>query len=135
MESTSIVSGCEVGAYDSLSPTNERPCRVIASSAIEDALTANALSSRSCSTFGFAWAPLQLETCTHVFLRNDARIRGSTYVGPYRTSTRTKKTVTILYGDKLKTVSIDRVKPAFIDPTQKSPELHVQFSLSVEFIQ
>ncbi|KFD69887.1 hypothetical protein M514_06099 [Trichuris suis] len=121
MESTSIVSGCEVGAYDSLSPTNERPCRVIASSAIEDALTANALSSRS-------WF--------EALLRNvHPRILASTYVGPYRTSTRTKKTVTILYGDKLKTVSIDRVKPAFIDPTQKSPELHVQFSLSVEFIQ
>ncbi|KFD62072.1 hypothetical protein M514_25791 [Trichuris suis] len=82
------------------------------------------------------FVPKQLETCTHVYLRHDASRPplSPTYDGPYRISTRTKKTVTILYGDRLKTVSIDRVKPAFNDPTHKTLERHVQFSPSVEFI-
>ncbi|KFD66920.1 LOW QUALITY PROTEIN: hypothetical protein M514_20786 [Trichuris suis] len=82
------------------------------------------------------FVPKQLETCTHVYLRHDASRPplSPTYDRPYRISTRTKKTVTILYGDRLKTVSIDRVKPAFIDPTHKTLERHVQFSPSIEFI-
>ncbi|KFD62660.1 hypothetical protein M514_03771 [Trichuris suis] len=82
------------------------------------------------------FVPKQLETCTHVYLRHDASHPplSPTYDGPYRIPTRTKKTVTILYGDRLKTVSIDRVKPAFIDPTHRTLERHVQFSPSIEFI-
>ncbi|KFD64412.1 hypothetical protein M514_13470 [Trichuris suis] len=82
------------------------------------------------------FVPKKLETCTHVYLRHDASRPplSPTYDGPYRISTRTKKTVTILYGDRLKTVSIDRVKPAFNDPTHKTLERHVQFSPSIEFI-
>ncbi|KFD65158.1 hypothetical protein M514_11382 [Trichuris suis] len=58
--------------------------------------------------------PRHLETCTHVFLRNDA-VRPPltpTYDGPFLVTRRTAKTITLLLHDKLKTVSLDRVKPS-----------------------
>ncbi|KHJ42497.1 integrase core domain protein [Trichuris suis] len=69
--------------------------------------------------------PRHLETCTHVFLRNDA-VRPPltpTYDGPFLVTRRTAKTVTLLFHDKLKTVSLDRVKPAFIDAADQKSSL------------
>ncbi|XP_063387645.1 uncharacterized protein LOC134673577 [Cydia fagiglandana] len=64
-----------------------------------------------------------LSSCSHVFLRQDA-LRGSLeppYTGPYRVLNRTDKTVTL---DLLRgpvTVSIDRVKPAYMQSDTASP--------------
>ncbi|KFD56827.1 hypothetical protein M514_02504 [Trichuris suis] len=80
--------------------------------------------------------PKQLETCTHVYLLRDATRPplSPTYDGPYRYLPGGTKQL-ILCGDKLRTVSINRVKqPAFIDPTRETPERHAQFSPSVEVI-
>uniref|UniRef100_A0A5S6QTC1 RNA-directed DNA polymerase n=1 Tax=Trichuris muris TaxID=70415 RepID=A0A5S6QTC1_TRIMR len=82
------------------------------------------------------FVPKQLHTCTHVFLRHDA-VRpplSPTFDGPYKVTARTAKTVTIIHNGKLKTVSIDRVKPAFIDPGSTAPKRHVHFSPTVEFV-
>lgn len=57
-----------------------------------------------------------LDTCTHVFVRVDAvrRPLQRPYQGPYRVLRRTRKTVTIDRGGTRDTVSIDRVKPAYL---------------------
>uniref|UniRef100_A0A5S6Q504 Integrase catalytic domain-containing protein n=1 Tax=Trichuris muris TaxID=70415 RepID=A0A5S6Q504_TRIMR len=80
--------------------------------------------------------PKELPTCTHVFLRHDAARPPLTpaYDGPYKVIDRNSKVFTIVCNGKLKTVSIDRVKPAFIDASDESSQRHVHFSPSVEFI-
>uniref|UniRef100_A0A5S6Q0Z8 Integrase catalytic domain-containing protein n=1 Tax=Trichuris muris TaxID=70415 RepID=A0A5S6Q0Z8_TRIMR len=55
-----------------------------------------------------------------------------TYDGPYLVTARTAKTLTILWVGKLKTVSIDRVKPAFVDHEQSAYTSHVTFDMTVE---
>ncbi|KAG6438720.1 hypothetical protein O3G_MSEX000172 [Manduca sexta] len=58
-----------------------------------------------------------LETSTHVWLRDDT-VRPSLkppYSGPFKVVKRTEKTYTITMGDKTVVVSIDRLKPAFIE--------------------
>ncbi|KFD54704.1 hypothetical protein M513_04404 [Trichuris suis] len=91
-----------------------------------------------------------LETCTHVFLRNDA-VRPPltpTYDGPFLVTRRTAETITLLFHDKLKTVSLDRVKPAFIDAADQKSSLphelarhrssntgpHVSFASTIDVI-
>uniref|UniRef100_A0A5S6Q225 RNA-directed DNA polymerase n=1 Tax=Trichuris muris TaxID=70415 RepID=A0A5S6Q225_TRIMR len=82
------------------------------------------------------FVPKNLETCTHVFLRRDANRPplSPAYEGPYKVIDRTPKTVTILCQDRPKTVSIDRVKPAFVDAQQRTGRPHVTFNPHVEFI-
>lgn len=63
-----------------------------------------------------------LDTCTHVFLRDDA-VRKSLvrpYTGPYKVMSRTDKLFIIHVNGKSVTVSADRVKPAFITPETSS---------------
>lgn len=58
----------------------------------------------------------ELETCNHVFLREDA-LRGAlqpAYSGPYKVVARGDKIFKLLVKNKEVTVSIDRLKPAFI---------------------
>ncbi|KFD69783.1 hypothetical protein M514_17905, partial [Trichuris suis] len=83
------------------------------------------------------FVPKELHDCTHVFLRHDAPRPplSPTFDGPYRVTARTAKTVTIMQNGKLKTVSIDRVKPAFIDPGFDAPKRQVHFPSAVEFIR
>ncbi|KFD67384.1 hypothetical protein M514_20420, partial [Trichuris suis] len=83
------------------------------------------------------FVPKELHDCTHVFLRHDAPRPplSPTFDGPYRVTARTAKTVTIMQNGKLKTVSIDRVKPAFIDPGYEAPKRQVHFASTVEFIR
>lgn len=64
-----------------------------------------------------------LASCTHVFLRDDS-VRGSLqppYSGPHLVIDRKEKTFTIQIGAKPVTVSIDRLKPAFIEPVYMPP--------------
>lgn len=59
----------------------------------------------------------ELSNCSHVFLRDDT-VRSpfkSPYDGPYPVIRRNDKTSEILVSNKIKTVSIDRLKPAFTD--------------------
>lgn len=84
-------------------------------------------SSRHCKTKVFIYK--ELETCEHVFLREDAS-RGSlqpAYSGPYKVIARGDKVFKILFKNKEMTVSIDRLKPAFILSVQNE-EPHQMFS-------
>lgn len=73
-----------------------------------------------------------LATCTHVFLR-DCTVGGSlksAYTGPHKVIQRGDKTYKILMNNKEVTVSIDRVKPAFIlrDPDNHLSHSHPTYS-------
>ncbi|KAK3885655.1 hypothetical protein Pcinc_010141 [Petrolisthes cinctipes] len=58
-----------------------------------------------------------LFTVSHVLLRHDGHRQGLqyTYDGPYKVLRRTDKTFTILRSGKKEIVSIDRLKPAFLE--------------------
>ena len=62
------------------------------------------------------YIPQDFETCTHVFLRNDAVLKPlqQPYSGPYVVIKRNDKTFTIKINNSEKVVSADRVKPAKI---------------------
>jgi hypothetical protein len=66
----------------------------------------------------------ELETCSHVFLRDDT-IRGSltpAYSGPHKVLARGDKVFKILLKGKEASVSIDRLKPAFtLDSVKPTP--------------
>ncbi|CAB3388540.1 Hypothetical predicted protein [Cloeon dipterum] len=58
-----------------------------------------------------------LQQCTHVYLRTDAVRRSlqPPYTGPHQVLSRADKTFRILVGTKCVTVSVDRLKPAYVD--------------------
>ena len=60
---------------------------------------------------------MDMQSCSHVFERVDATKKplSPTYDGPYIVIKRDSKVFTIRKGDKNATVSVDRLKPAFID--------------------
>lgn len=64
-----------------------------------------------------AFIPKTLETCTHVFVRRDAK-KGlqSPYEGPFRVVRRFRKQIVIERDNKTDSVSVDRIKPAFTSP-------------------
>ena len=73
------------------------------------------------------YVPTELHTCSHVFLRVDS-VRPSMkppYTGPYRVVSRSNKTMTIESGGQKQTVSLDRVKPAFILEDDREPQSRV----------
>ena len=79
--------------------------------------------------------PLALAKTSHVFLRVDAVRRPLTppYDGPYLVLRRNPKTFTILKNNKETVVSIDRLKPAFMDflPPQRSPSVSAPLPVPV----
>ena len=67
--------------------------------------------------------PTHLENCTRVFLRTD-QVRQPLqppYTGPYTVLRRNSKTYVIERKGKRETVSIDRLKPAFVDDEPDTP--------------
>ena len=65
-----------------------------------------------------------LSLCTHVFVRND-RVRRplqAPYDGPYRVLERTDKFFTLDFGSRKDTVSLDRLKPAYLETSPEEPE-------------
>lgn len=69
-----------------------------------------------------------LKTCTHVFLRKDA-LRGSLeapYTGPFLVISRTEKTMTLELPRAAVTVSIDRVKPAYVLNEDIDDKKHIE---------
>lgn len=66
----------------------------------------------------FSYVHPALETCTHVLLRDDTVRKPLVppYQGPYELIARHEKYFTILQRGKENNVSIDRVKPAFMEP-------------------
>ena len=65
-----------------------------------------------------SFVPRTLATATHVFVRRESRTSMECpYDGPFPVHDRDDKTVTILRGSRQDRVSIDRVKPAFLDAT------------------
>ena len=72
------------------------------------------------------YIPHHLQECEFDFVRNDTirRPLTPTYTGPLKVLNRADKHITIKRGKNRGTVSIDRVKPAFIekaDPSTDSP--------------
>ncbi|GFT63813.1 transposon Tf2-6 polyprotein [Trichonephila clavipes] len=68
------------------------------------------------------FVPTNLKNCSHVFLRVDSVQLSQNYTGPPEVIRRTDEVFTILINGKRKTVSIDRVKPAYVwDDTDDSP--------------
>ena len=66
--------------------------------------------------------PNDLSTCTHVFVRVDS-VRPALqhpYDGPYRVISRQTKYFTVEKSGRQDTISIDRLKPAFLPPTKCS---------------
>lgn len=64
-----------------------------------------------------------LKTCTHVFLRHDAVRKPfqNPYDGPYQVVSRNEKNFVLTIRNKNVTVSIDRVKPAFVAVHEQNP--------------
>ena len=77
---------------------------------------------RSPSSTG-VFVPRAVQDCEHVFVRRDASRPPLTppYDGPFRVLRRSDKTVTVSRNGKDDTVSLDRVKPAFVDAPAASP--------------
>ncbi|GFS53878.1 transposon Ty3-I Gag-Pol polyprotein [Trichonephila inaurata madagascariensis] len=78
--------------------------------------------------------------CSHVFLRTDSLRKGlqSPYEGPYKVVDRTEKVFRILSHGKEVSVSIDRLKPAYIPKESDFPvevNLKEKVSLQPEEIQ
>ena len=64
-----------------------------------------------------SYIPPQLTDCTHVFVRREGvqRPLQPAYDGPFKVLNRNAKVITIERLNKAEAISIDRVKPAFID--------------------
>ena len=63
-----------------------------------------------------------LENCTHVLVRHDAvkQPLQRPYDGPYKVLSRNDKFYTLEVNGKSNTVSLDRLKPAYLDPPSSS---------------
>ena len=76
-----------------------------------------------------AWSakvPHDLHTCSHVFVRCDATRRPlqAPYTGPYRVISRSDKFFVLDRNGRQDTVSIDRLKPAYLDVTPNTTPIH-----------
>ena len=71
------------------------------------------------------FAPKHLNDCEFVFIRKDSVKTPLTpsYQGPYKVIDRADKYFTVQKGHKTDTVSVDRLKPAFIDRTDQVDQL------------
>ena len=73
------------------------------------------------------YTPKDLHDCKYVFIRNDAVKKPlcPTYSGPLRVVERHPKYFKLTIKGKFDTVSIDRLKPAYLDlPTKESTNEH-----------
>ncbi|UYV76785.1 hypothetical protein LAZ67_14002014 [Cordylochernes scorpioides] len=63
-----------------------------------------------------------LDTCSHVFVRKDfvKRALSPPYEGPFPVVSRSSKTFTVRINDQNKVISVNRLKPAFIENTPQS---------------
>nr|XP_054757348.1 uncharacterized protein LOC129263463 [Lytechinus pictus] len=70
----------------------------------------------------------ELHSSSHIFLRDDAVTKPlqPPYRGPFRVICRTDKYFTIDYNGKHENVSVDRLKPAFIEQEATTPSFHHQ---------
>ena len=70
------------------------------------------------------YVPSDLQTCSHVWLRCDAvrRALQPAYEGPFRVIARKDKIFKIDRNGRFETVSIDRLKPAYVDGVEYQPQ-------------
>lgn len=76
------------------------------------------------------YVPKDLESSEFVFVRVDKVRRSLTapYDGPYQVMKRLRKAFIIMRNGKTETISIDRLKPAFVTTDEKNCEKRVKFS-------
>ena len=74
---------------------------------------------------------------THVFLREDAVKAPLTppYTGPYHVLSSTDKLFTLDISGKKETVSIDRVKRAFLDTNTQEPHIPIYTHMNIPLHQ
>jgi cleavage and polyadenylation specificity factor subunit 1 len=67
--------------------------------------------------------PAAIRTAKHAFLRVDSNRKPlqRPYQGPYQITSRNNKTATLRINGKERTVSLDRLKPAFLPEEEKEP--------------
>lgn len=72
-----------------------------------------------------SYLPQKLDSCDFVFVRNDAVKKPLTpsYQGPFKVLKRSEKFVTIMRSRDKDTVSIDRLKPAWLEETPPDANL------------
>ncbi len=70
------------------------------------------------------YIPFSLQECTHVFVRVDRvkRALEAPYEGPYEVVRKLRKYFVVRRGDKEISISIDRLKPAFLTPKSEKPD-------------
>jgi cleavage and polyadenylation specificity factor subunit 1 len=75
------------------------------------------------------YVPRELQSCSYVFLRTDAARSPlqPPYEGPFRVLRRGDKQFTIDHAGRTDTVSIDRVKPAYVDDTSPTQPEDITF--------
>jgi cleavage and polyadenylation specificity factor subunit 1 len=75
-----------------------------------------------------SFIPADLKTCTHVFIRVDAvrRPLQQPYEGPFRVISRKDKTFKIERVGRNETVTIDRLKPAYMEPDPTVPSTNTE---------
>ena len=103
----------DVSARSSVNPTSDLVCKLKQTMQKLQA-TPTKLHTRT------TYVSKKLDTCTHVFVRQDhvQKPLDMPYKGPYRVIHRTRKYFILDLDGRQDSVSLDRVKPAFIDPSR-----------------
>lgn len=65
-----------------------------------------------------------LEDCTHVFVRKDHVLKPlqSSFSGPFQVVSKATKTYKVKMNGKTQTISLDRIKPAFVSTDLEIPK-------------
>ncbi|GFY52812.1 gag-Pol polyprotein [Trichonephila inaurata madagascariensis] len=91
----------------------------------------------SCHSSTSCFMHTALKTCSHVFVRVEGLKPSSTasYQGPFEVLSRTNKHFTIKINDRTSTISIDRLKPAFLlNDTDSSPSQYRKVTIRLYFL-
>ncbi|GFS47634.1 gag-Pol polyprotein [Trichonephila inaurata madagascariensis] len=94
----------------------------------------------SCHSSTSCFVHTALKTCSHVFVRVQGLKPSLTtpYQGSFEVLSRTDKHFTIKINDRTSTISIDRLKPAFLlndtDSTQRSPSQYRKVTIRLYFL-
>jgi hypothetical protein len=114
-----LVYGCTLSLPADLVTTNNQEPNTEFVVALKTAMNQLIPAQTSWHTAPQEFNPPNLQTCTHIYLRNDSvkPSHSRPYDGPYPVIRRDNKLITIDIKGRHSTVSLDRVKAAFIEET------------------